>query len=245
MGSKKENFFMPVRKVLVTGSSSGIGKAIVDHLLDQGHEVWGLARRAQQRDQDRFHPCSFDLNKIKAMHQKKFAQFSDIDAVVCNAGKGLFGQLEQLSIDQIQSTFELNTLSTIYLIKYLLPGLKKKASADLIFIGSKAALAGKSQGSIYCASKFALRGFAQSLRLECASTNVRVATIQPGMVRTPFFDSLSFQPKAGEMHALAPEEIARTVDFILSARRETIFDEIVLTPQKRAVKKSPHSSKSP
>ncbi|MEM7175063.1 MAG: SDR family oxidoreductase [Chlamydiota bacterium] len=229
---------MSVRKILITGSSSGIGKAIVDHLLAQGHEVWGLSRRKQQRHHPQFHPCSLDLTKVSTMRQKDFAVFDAVDAVIFSAGKGLFGHLEQLSIQHIRDTFELNTLSVIYLIKYLLPGLKKKPSADIIFIGSKAALAGSKQGSIYCATKFALRGFAQSLRLECASTQVRVAIIQPGMVRTPFFDTLSFEPEVGEMHALDPKEVAHTVQLILSTQRETIFDEIVLSPQKQSVKKT-------
>jgi NADP-dependent 3-hydroxy acid dehydrogenase YdfG len=237
MDPQGENFPMPLRKVLITGSSSGIGEATVDFLLEQGHEVWGIARREDNRSHPRFHAHTLDLIKIHTLRQKDFHLFTEVDAVILNAGQGLFGHLEKCSIKQIQQTFELNTLSPIYLVKYLLPNLKKKQLADIIFIGSEAALAGKKEGSVYCASKFALRGFAQSLRLECASTNVRISMIQPGMVRTPFFDSLSFKPQAGSMHALSPNAVASAVQMVLSAHPETIFDEILLTPQKRAIEK--------
>ncbi len=225
------------RCVLVTGSSSGIGLAITLHLLAQGHTVWGVSRSKQVIDHPRFYSSPFDLTRLKTARTKDFSHFKTVDALVCNAGRGLFGHLEKCSIAAIQKTFELNTLSAIYLVKYFLPILKKKPLADIIFIGSRAALAGKKEGSIYCASKFALRGFAQSLRLECAPSSVRVATIQPGMVRTPFFETLAFEPQEGKMHAIDPQEIARTVELILASPPETVFDEIVLSPQKHAVKK--------
>jgi short-subunit dehydrogenase len=88
----------------------------------------------------------------------------------------------------------LNFVSQSFLAKEFLPALKRKALADLIFIGSEAALAGSRKGSIYCASKFALRGFSQSLRDECAKSSVRVSLINPGMVKTDFFQSLTFEP---------------------------------------------------
>ena len=244
MDTKQEAICMSVKKrrVLVTGSSSGIGRAITLHLLDQGHTVWGISRSSQQDiDHPRFNSFPFDLTRLKTAHAKDFSPFEPVDALICNAGQGLFGHLETCSIAAIQKTFEINTLSTIYLVKHLLPTLKQKDLADIIFIGSRAALAGKKEGSIYCASKFALRGFAQSLRLECASSSVRVATIQPGMVRTPFFNQLSFEPQEGKMHALDPREIARTVELILASPPEAVFDEIVLSPHKHAVKKKPNS----
>lgn len=228
---------MSVRNVLLTGSSSGIGLATVCYLLDRGHHVWGVSRTKNQFDHPRFHPCPFDLTKMRTLQTKDLAHFHRIDALVCNAGQGLFGHLESLSIDQIRNIFEINTLSSIYLVKHLLPNLKKRNLADIIFVGSQASLEGKKNGSIYCASKFALRGFAQSLRLECASTSVRVSMIQPGMVRTPFFETLSFEPQPGEMHAIDPKEIARVVDLILTAPRGVVFDEIILSPQKHAIRK--------
>ncbi|MCB1106895.1 MAG: SDR family oxidoreductase [Chlamydiia bacterium] len=225
-----------LRKVLITGASRGIGKATSDRLLKSGHEVWGIARTDAIESHPRFHPHSIDLSKVETL-PNKLSPFTGVDTVICNVGKGHFGNLEELSYSQIHSLIDLNFFSHVYLIKELLPHLKKKPQADIIFIGSEAALAGKRKGSIYCASKFALRGFAQSLREECSTSSVRVSLIQPGMVRTPFYDPLSFTPGEDPSHAILPEDIAEMVDMILKMRHETVFDEVILSPKKRVVQK--------
>ena len=170
----------------------------------------------------------------------KLEPFQDVDAVVCNVGRGHFGHLEELSFKQIRSLIDLNFLSHVYLIKKLLPHLKKKQRADIIFIGSEASLVGKEKGSIYCSSKFALRGFAQSLRGECSRSSVHVSMIQPGMVRTPFYDTLSFQPGEEETHAILPEDVAEITALILKMRAGTVCDEIVLSPMKKVIQKKNH-----
>ena len=89
---------------------------------------------------------------------------------------------------------------------------------------------GTRQGSIYCASKFAIRGFSQALREECGKSNVRVTLINPGAVRTPFFDELHFEPGAAQENAIEPEDIAEVLLTVLQARPGTVFDEINLSP---------------
>lgn len=130
---------------------------------------------------------------------------------------------------------DLNFLSHVYLVKSFLPVMKKRKEGDLIFIGSEAALAGKRQGSIYCASKFALRGFAQALRDECRSEHLRVCLINPGMVLTGFFDSLSFSPGEDCSEHLLAHDIAETVVHVLAARKGVVFDEITVNPLKQRI----------
>lgn len=223
------------RKVLITGASRGIGKAAADLLLKEGHEVWGIARTISS-EHPRFHPHSLDLSDLDSLPEK-LQLFTHVDTIICNVGKGQFGHLEELSYHQIRSLIDLNFLSHVYLIKTLLPHLKKKEQADIIFIGSEAGLAGKRKGSIYCASKFALRGFAQSLRDECATSSVRVSLIQPGMVRTPFYDTLSFSPGDEPSHAILPEDVASMILAILNMRHDTVLDEIILSPKKKMIAK--------
>jgi len=225
---------MPVRNILITGASSGIGKATTDLLLQEGHEVWGISRTIQSTH-PRLHAHPLDLADLDSLPEK-LEPFIHMDGIICNVGKGHFGNLEELSYDQIKSLLDLNFLSHVFLIKKLLPHLKKKAHADIIFIGSEAGLAGKRKGSIYCASKFALRGFAQSLREECSSSGVRVSIIQPGMVRTPFYATLNFAPGDDETHAIMPEDVAQMIHAILQMRKETVLDEIILSPKKRVIK---------
>ena len=227
---------MSLRKVLVTGASSGIGKAITDQLLGAGHQVWGIARRLTESKHPHFHAHALDLSDLDTLPDK-LKPFSKADTIICNVGKGQFGHLEEVSFEQIRSVMDLNFLSHVYLIKTLLPHLKRLKHADVIFIGSEASLIGKRKGSIYCASKFALRGFAQSLQEECRTSPVRISIIQPGMVRTPFYDSLNFGPGDEDAHAILPEDVAQMVATILEMRRETVLDEIILSPKKRVIKK--------
>jgi len=231
-----------MRTILITGTSSGIGRAIAERLLKQGHRVIGLARRSQADHPFRdlpFHPIIADLSgldQLEPLCKELKHSFPEIDAIICNAGQGLFGHLEQLSIEDIHDLFDINFFSHVHLVKSFLPFLKQKTHADLLFLGSEAALAGKRKGSIYCASKFALRGFAQALREECAAGSVRVCMIQPGMVRSSFFDDLDFFPGEDESHALSPQDIADAVDMILHLRPGAVCEEIFLSPHKKVIR---------
>jgi len=224
-----------MRRVLITGASSGIGRAITRHLLERGDEIWGISRTMVSTN-PRLHAHSIDLSDIETLPHKLFP-FFEVDTLICNAGRGYFGNLEELSFKEIRSLIDLNFISHVFLVKTLLPHLKKRRRVDIIFISSEAGLKGRRMGSIYCASKFAIRGFAQSLRDECASSNVRVTIIHPGMVRTPFYQNLNFQPGDHAEHAIEPEDIAQIIPPILDMRSETILDEIILTPKQKGFKK--------
>jgi len=118
----------------------------------------------------------------------------------------------------------------------LLPALKRKPHSDLIFIGSEAALKGSRKGALYCASKFAVRGFTQALREECAKSNVRVCLINPGMVKTPFFDDLTFEPGDDDSQFILAEDVAEAVCYVLTSRPQIVIDEINLSPLNKVVK---------
>ena len=201
------------RTVLVTGASSGIGRAVAQNLLQQGHTVIGVSRDCRKftRQMDNFSSVQLDLSQLNELPQKirQLQQmFPEIDAVVFSAGMGQFGSVEEFSYPQIEALMTINFTSQVFLTKALLPALKRKANSDLIFIGSEAALKGSRKGAVYCASKFALRGFTQALREECGNSNVRVCLINPGMVKTAFFEHLTFEPGDHESNAILPEDVA-------------------------------------
>ncbi len=148
---------MSIRKILVTGASSGIGEAITDKLLSKGHTVYGLARRKVSRDNPRFQSFSIDLLDLDSLPDK-LTPFLDVDTIVCNAGKGYFGHLEQLSLSKIRSLIDLNFISHVAIIKTLLPLLKKKPFSDIIFMGSEASLSGKKKGQYLLRFKIRFKG---------------------------------------------------------------------------------------
>ena len=229
------------RTILVTGASSGIGKAITEKLLLLGHRVIGISRNLKrlEYDSDQFSGVAIDLCDLKKLPGQIKAlekHHPELDAVIFCAGMGRFGSLEEFSYSQIENCLTINFTSQAFLARGLISRLKQKPYSDMIFIGSEAALTGSRKGAIYCASKFALRGFTQALRQESADSNVRVSLINPGMVKTAFFDPLSFEPgEASNQHLLA-EDVAEAVCYILNARPGIVIDEINLNPANKVVK---------
>ena len=228
------------RTVLITGASSGIGRTVAERLLEEGHTVIGIARTIDsfKPTSPDFHPIELDLSELHALPQRLQAlteRFLQLDAAVFSAGQGQFGALEQFSYAQIRALMDLNFTSQAYCARAVVPILKRKKRGDLIFIGSEAALKGSRNGTIYCAGKFAVRGFTQALREECSSSNVRVSLINPGMVRTAFFDQLHFEPGHEQSQSIQPGDIAELIAFILKLRTGTNLDEINLSPLQKVI----------
>ncbi len=226
---------------IVTGASSGIGRAVCERLLADGLRVAGIARDFRKfpcRD-GRFTAIEIDLADVGKLPERLRAlaeEHPGATAIVCAAGLGLFGSLEEFSPEEIARVVQVNFLAHALLVRAFIPRMKRAGKGDIVFIGSEAALEGHQKGSIYCATKFAVRGFAQSLREECSRAGVRVSLINPGLTRTPFFDRLDFAPGEAEENFLEPEDIARAVAAILSARPGTVFDEINLSPLKKVIR---------
>jgi NADP-dependent 3-hydroxy acid dehydrogenase YdfG len=227
------------RTILVTGASSGIGRAVARRLLAAGHTVIGLSRDVSRfAAHPGFVPKQLDLSRladIPPFAKKLQHDFSQLDAVVFAAGYGKFGGLEQFSYLQIEQLLAVNFTAQAFLSKALLPGLKQQPHANLIYLGSEAALKGSRNGTIYCASKFALRGFTQALRDECGKSSVKVTLLNPGMVDTKFFDNLAFAPGKALSQALQADDIAHAVSYILEAGCHYVIDEINLTPASKVI----------
>ncbi|MCF6203374.1 MAG: SDR family NAD(P)-dependent oxidoreductase [Methylococcaceae bacterium] len=228
------------RTILVTGASSGIGRATAKHLLQQGHTVIGTSRDSTKFkiSHQNFSFIEIDFSQLDTIPTKikqLEKSFPKLDAVVFSAGYGQFGSLEQFSFNQIEQMMMVNFTSHVFITRTLIPRLKRKKQCNLIYIGSEAALKGTRKGSIYCASKFALRGFTQALRDECSTSSIHVSLINPGMVNTAFFDTLSFQPGDNPNQALQAEDIAETVSYILNTSKYSIIDEINLNPANKVI----------
>jgi NADP-dependent 3-hydroxy acid dehydrogenase YdfG len=228
------------RTLLVTGASSGIGRAIAVDLLAQGHTVIGCSRDLTKftTAHPNFHAIAMDLRQLSFLPEiaKQIVKtYPALDGVIFAAGFGQFGSLEEFSYAQIEALMTVNFTSVAFLTRALLPSLKKKSHADVIFIGSEAALKGSRKGSIYCASKFALRGFSQALREECATSGVRVGLINPGMVKSEFFNELNFAPGEQRCQHLLPEDVAQAVSYLLNSHPQIVIDEMNLNPLHKVV----------
>lgn len=226
------------RTIVISGASSGIGRAIAEALLEQGHRVIGLARR-QNLQHEAFEALHVDLarlDELPAILTRLARQHPDIDGVVCCAGRGRFGSLEEFSPAQIRELIDLNLTSQIYLLRALLPVLKRRRRGHIVLMGSEAALAGGRRGAVYSASKFALRGLAQSLREECARARIHVTLVNPGMVDTPFFDTLDFRPGESSAQHLRASDVVQAVLLALNQRSGAVIDEINLSPLQKVIR---------
>ncbi|KAA3631137.1 MAG: SDR family NAD(P)-dependent oxidoreductase [Proteobacteria bacterium] len=231
---------MSVRKALVTGASRGIGLSICRRLVDSGAEVVGIARHFDARREDAPWTATIehDLSDDRVLDgfaKRLASDHGDADAIILCAGAGRFAPLESLSAGDIRYLLNLNLLAPMILSRAFVPGFKKRRRGDIVFIGSEASHQPGPRGTAYCASKFGLRGFSLSLRIECAARGVRVSLVNPGLTDTNFYDSEAFKPGAGDNQHLRAEDIADAVSMVLSAPSGTVFDEINLTPATRVI----------
>lgn len=229
------------RVALISGASSGIGRATSELLLQNGCQVIGIGRDFSKYNYhgEDFTPVEIDLGNTKALPGQLTdlaKQHRNVDVIINCAGQGRFGSLEEFSYTQISMLMTLNFTSHAFVCRAFMPQLKMKPHSNIIFIGSEAALEGTQKGSIYCASKFALRGFAQALRQECSGSGVHVSIINPGMVRTEFFNALDFEPGQDSLNFIAVADVANAIKMILEARPGTVFDEVNLSPLKKMMR---------
>ena len=227
--------------VLVTGSSSGIGYEITSKLLDLGAKVIGIARNHDRSKLENKNYTTYKCDvsahqKLEILLKQILKKHPQINCFISNAGYGDFGPLENFSTLQIKNFIATNLTSHIVMTKLLLPHFKRIKIGDIIFIGSEAGLLGAKNGSLYCTAKFGLRGFSEALSKDVTNKNIRVCLINPGMIRTNFFENLNFEPGNDEENAINIKDVSSTVAYILGLSRNTIVDEINLSPLKKAIK---------
>ena len=227
--------------VLVTGSSSGIGYEITSNLLDLGAKVIGIARNHDKSNLENKNYITYNCDvsvhdKLEILLKQILKNHPQINCLISNAGYGNFGPLENYSTSQINKFLSTNLTSHLVITKHLLPHFKRNKMGDIIFIGSEAGLSGAKNGSLYCTAKFGLKGFSEALSKDIVNNNIRVSIINPGMVRTDFFENLNFEPGDSEENAISLRDVSSTVAYILGLSRNTIVDEINLSPSKKAIK---------
>ena len=227
------------KTALVTGASSGIGEAISQQLLDAGCKVIGIGRDFSKSsiDSARFETICLDLADLQgcAPTLKTLCSKHAFDYLVHSAGSGLFGSIEQFSIQQIDNYLRGNLASALMLAHFLVPGMRQGKSGRIVFIGSESSLNAGKKGALYSAAKFGIRGLAQALREDCSKDGITVSLINPGMVRTPFFQQQNFRPGNSPDNAIEAADIARLVMHIVHSNPDMVIDEINLSPRNRSI----------
>ncbi len=193
----------------ITGASKGLGLVLVQKLLEQGYPVAATSRSWQDLvsavrvPDDQFLPLSSDITSEESVAKaikSAIDHFGRVDVVVNNAGYGLTGALEELSDLEARRNFDVNVFGSLNVIRQAMPGLRNQGSGHIFNVSSIGGFTGNFPGfGIYCATKFAVQGFSESLAAEAKQFGVKVTVVSPGYFRTNFLESSSLNTPADEM----------------------------------------------
>lgn len=185
---------MSKKVILITGASSGMGKETAKALIGQGHTVYTVARRIDQMQDLKTlggYPIQMDVtieaeiqNVVDTIIQKE----GKIDVLWNNAGYGLYGAVEDIPVEEARKQFEVNLFGLASITQKVLPFMRKANTGTIINTSSMGGKMYTPMGAWYHASKHAVEGFSDCLRLELKAFNINVVILEPGIIVTEFGD---------------------------------------------------------
>lgn len=183
-----------MKKIFITGASSGIGRATATMAAEHGHEVWGTSRDpARLLQMSRFHPIALDLAEPQSIEQAfatAVGQAGHLDVVINNAGSGHFGSAENLSAEAIAHQFEILVFAQVRLMQLALPGMRERNAGLIINVTSLVSRLPVPFMAAYNSAKAALAVFTMSIQLELEQSGVHIVDLQPADICTDFNDSM-------------------------------------------------------
>ena len=228
-----------MKKAIVTGASSGLGKYISIQLSKKKVKVIGISRNKKKLEAIKknigskyFDYVDFDLKKIEEIEKisktiLKKEKF--IDILINNAGIYKQSSLQSTNITEINDLININLKAPIILTKIFSKIMKKKKKGYIINISSIAGKVPISNSSVYCGTKFGLHGFGSALNKELKNYGIKVSTIFPGGINTPLWKNINYKP--GKIkNALQPADVFEIINIILKFGKNINFNEAVLTP---------------
>ncbi|WP_203295757.1 SDR family oxidoreductase [Luteirhabdus pelagi] len=242
----KENIEEKV--VIITGASSGLGETTARHISDLGAKVVLAARRS-----DRIEKLAKEINdkggnaifvptdvtkedQVKKLINDTIDEFGQIDVLLNNAGLMQQSPLESQKTDEWDNMIDVNVKGVLYGIAAVLPQMKKQKSGHIINVSSVAGHKVTPSGSVYCATKHAVRVISEGLRQEVTPYNLRTTIISPGAVDTELPEHITHEESAEGMkqyykeHAISPDSFARAVAYAISQPNDVDINEILFRP---------------
>lgn len=245
---------MKGKTALITGATSGIGKALSYSLAKQGVSLVLTGRRVQRLKEIKQElekkykikvlTLTFDISKkeetLKVLNKNKTA-LSKVDYLINNAG-GAHGSdpFDKATLEDFETMIDTNIKGLIYITHFMVPFFKKNGQGHIINLGSVAGKWVYPNGSVYCATKHAVRVISEGLRIDLNGTNIRVSDIEPGMVETEFSlvrfknDKAKAKKIYEGMKPLSPEDIAECIAWTLSRPAHINISEMVIFPTDQA-----------
>jgi len=194
--------------ILVTGASSGIGLACATALQAKGHTVYGSTRDLKRMKSVSFKPIELDVTSdasVQAAVDQIIKAEGKIDVLVNNAGNGVTGPAYAMPVEYAKKQFEVNFFGVVRISSAVIPKMIEAKQGTVINIGSLAGLFGLPYQGLYSASKYAIEGYSQSLRMELRNTGVKVVILNPGDFKTDFTQNREKVPFPLKNEALEKE----------------------------------------
>jgi len=226
---------------LITGASSGLGRAFARTLAGAGAKVFLVARReeklrevtreiAEAGGEAAYHVL--DVRVVPALYDAVdvlLARYRRLDILINNAGLGYRAPLLESKRSEIAAMLETDLAAAIYLTQACLNALLRSAPSDIVNVSSIAGLEGFAEGTVYCAAKAGLVGFTRALAAELKPANIRVTAICPGSVDTEFFER--FRSTLERPQRLTTDDIVRALMCVLTSPPNVLHGEVVLRPR--------------
>ncbi|MEW8051220.1 MAG: oxidoreductase [Candidatus Thiodiazotropha sp.] len=202
--------------ILVTGASAGMGKATAKKLINEGHIVYGAARRLERMGELvklGGHAVEVDVtdeDQITRVADEIIAEQGRIDVLVNNAGYSVYGSVEDVSQQDARRQFEVNLFGAAFLTQKILPHMRERQSGHIINITSVGGKMYAPLGAWYHGTKHALEGWSDCLRVETQGFGIKVSIIEPGSIQTEFSDVMN-QPMLDRSRGGAYESMAQAI----------------------------------
>jgi NAD(P)-dependent dehydrogenase (short-subunit alcohol dehydrogenase family) len=220
------------KNAIVTGVSKGIGLETVKLLIEQGVSVAGWSRNKPDFSHPNFHFVQAnvsDWQQVQNAYKQSVEKLGvDIQFLINNAGYGVPGTIEEISIEDWKGMFDVNVHGLMYCVKMAVPAMKRMDEGHIINVSSIAGLNGINGMSGYAATKHAVTGLGHSWMMELRDFGIKVTNVYPGSVNTNFFDGID-AIQANE-NMMRPQDVAKSIVELLDTHPNFLPVDIELRP---------------
>lgn len=226
---------MGKKVVVITGAGSGLGASLAKKFSELGSHVCLLGRSQEKLEKvakqlsNKYSLYTVDVSKkqeVKKVFQSIKTDLGSIDILINNAGVGVFDLAENIDENAVHQMIDINLKGTIFCSQEVLHDMKKCDEGSIVNIISTAGMEGKVTESVYCASKFGVRGFSESLYRELENTQVKVCSVYMGGMKTEFWDGIFERDEIKDY--MEPDDVADIILSSITPRKNLIVKDLVI-----------------
>lgn len=227
-----------MKTIIVTGASSGLGKATCEIFAKDGAIVCAIARNKEKlKELEEAYPDNIfaypaDVSKgedVKKVFTEILEKYDNIDLLVNNAGVVHIGDFDKQGFEIIDQTIDINLKGTMYCTQMIIPRMMEAKTGDIINVASVAATRPSPKAALYSASKHGMLGFSESIANDLRPKGIRVTTLCPGGIKTPIWTEQNEHP-AGADDLMEPKDVVELMKHIINQPKNILYKKVVFFP---------------